>query len=252
MWKKKEDGNLFIDENGNPVWVDEINNSEKSVDYKATRQQISELTEKAHNRKESYDKIMGILSDNNLSVETLPEFITNSKSYKEKVENLGKGGKDDSLQPLKDEINALKEAIQKEKIEKQSLIEKQESERINTMFLENAYLKEKSDPVLVRDIFKKNFKYEDGKLVGYLDGKKIKNDDMEDADFDYCVKKMIDTYPAKDKLLVGTVNGGAGGKGSNTDNKNYDEMSFGELCKLIDSTTDPVLKKTLQEKLNKR
>lgn len=252
MWKKKEDGNLEIDTNGNPIWVDEINNSEKGVDYKETRKQISELTEKAHNRKESYDKLVGVLNENNIAIEELPEFINNAKSNKEKLDNLGKGGKNDSLQPLKDEIDELKKVIQKEKLEKQELVEKQNNEKINTMFLENAYLKEKTNPVIVRDIFKKNFKYEDGKLVGYLDGKKIKNDEMEDADFDTCIKTMIDSYPAKDMLLVGNINGGAGSKGSNAGGEDYSKLSFSELFYKIDNTTDPVLKKQLKEMLNKK
>ena len=252
MWLKDENGNLKIDSNGNPIWVDEVNNSERAVDYKEVRRQIAELTDKAHNRKEAYDKIVSVLNENEISIEDLPQFITNSKSYKEKIDNLGKGGKNDSFQPLRDEIDALKKQILQEKEEKRILEEKQRDEQLNSMFLGNAYLKENSDPTLVKDIFKKNFKFEDGKFKGYLDGKKITDDNLEDADFDYCVKKMIDSYPSKNLLLVGAVKGGAGAKPGSTQSKNYSDMNLSDLMKLYDETTDGVLKDTLSKEIKNK
>ena len=250
MWKKNEEnGNLIVDDNGNPIWIDETNQTEKSFDYVANRKQISELTEKAHNRKDSIDKINSVLSENGVSLEELSDFIKEAKANKEKVDNLGKGGTSDVFKPYQEKIEALTTTIEKLKTEQKSYIAKQEDDKINSLFLESKYLKENSDAVLCRDIFKKNFKYEDGKLYGFLNGEKILNDMGEASDFETCIKKIIDNYPAKDKLLVGTVNGGAGSKGSNTTVKDYSNLSFAELCDLIDHTNDPVLKETLKQKL---
>ena len=208
MWKKNEEnGNLIVDDNGNPIWIDETNQTEKSFDYVANRKQISELTEKAHNRKDSIDKINSVLSENGVSLEELSDFIKEAKANKEKVDNLGKGGTSDVFKPYQEKIEALTTTIEKLKTEQKSYIAKQE------------------------------------------DDEKILNDMGEASDFETCIKKIIDNYPAKDKLLVGTVNGGAGSKGSNTTAKDYSNLSFAELCDLIDHTNDPVLKETLKQKL---
>jgi hypothetical protein len=250
MWKKNEEGKLITDENENPIWVDDITQTEKGCDYSSMKKQIAELTEKAHTRKEINDKYISILESAGLSIDTLPDFIIEARSNREKVEGLGKGGRDDKLKPLQEQIDALKKTIERKELENKELIQKQEDEKINTMFLENSYLKEKSDTTLCRDIFKKNFKYIDGVLTGFLNGEKILNDSGLPADFDYCIKAMINTYPSKDKLLVGSLQGGTGASNNMSEaSSDLAGLSWFELCKLRDTTTDPVLKETIRKKM---
>ena len=48
-----------------------------------------------------------------------------------RFDNLGKGGKNDSLQPLKDEIDELKKVIQKEKLEEEIFLGFRKTEGVN-------------------------------------------------------------------------------------------------------------------------
>ena len=83
-------------------------------------------------------------------------------------------------------------------------------------------------------------------------GKKITDDNLEDADFDYCIKKMIDSYPSKNLLLVGAVKGGAGAKSVSGNSKNYSDMSLEDLMKAYDNATDGVLRETLSKEIKNK
>lgn len=251
MWKEKE-GIIEKDENGNPIWIDDITKQERGFDVVSVKKQIAELTEKSHSRKDVIDKFNSILDNSNLSIEVLSDFIKEANENKQKLEGLGKGGKDDKLAPLQEQIDTLKKTLEKKEEENRLLVEKQEDEKINSLFFENSYLKEKSDPNLCRDIFKKNFKYDNGVLTGYLDGKRILDDNGSVADFDYAIKVMIDSYPSKDKLLVGGLKGGIGSTNSTNNGNNLENKSWFELCKLRDETTDPILRQTIINKMKEK
>lgn len=259
MWKKNEEGNLILDDNKNPIWIDDNTGIEKAMDdngVKSLKKQVAELTEKAHNRKDVIESFSSVLEKAGLTVENLPDFIAEAQSNKEKIANLGTGKGGDKIleatKPLQEQIDALKKSYEESKKENEKLKALNEEEKINSLFVNSQFLKEKSDYILVRDIFRKNFTYENGQLVAYLNGEKIKNDMGENiTDFETCIKLMIEKYPSKDKLLVGNLQGGVGGTGSNDSIKDYSHMSFGELCLALDKTTNPVEKETIKQLMDK-
>ena len=68
-------------------------------------------------------------------------------------------------------------------------------------------------PDMVEAMFGRNFKIEEGKVVGYINGKKVysRKNAGEYAEFDEALETMIESYPQKDMILRGS---GASGSGS--------------------------------------
>lgn len=73
-------------------------------------------------------------------------------------------------------------------------------------------------PDIAEATFGQNFKIEDGKVVGYINGNKIysRKTAGELADFDEAFEAIIDAYPMKDRILKSSSQSGTGadqGKG---------------------------------------
>lgn len=97
-------------------------------------------------------------------------------------------------------------------------------EKVGNRFNSSKYITDKVNiPAdLLQDKFGKNFKVEEGKVVGYgVDGQKIysRTRPGDLADFDEAIEIIIDSYPHKEAILKGTNNSGAGTEHSNTSDK---------------------------------
>lgn len=67
-------------------------------------------------------------------------------------------------------------------------------------------------PDMVEAMFGRNFKIEEGKVVGYINGKKVysRKNAGEYAEFDEALETMIESYPQKDMILRGSGASGSG------------------------------------------
>src|SRR5690606_16118120 len=97
------------------------------------------------------------------------------------------------------------------------------SELIGGSFTRSKFISEKAaiPADLVQAAFGKNFKIEDGKVVGYDSaGNKIfsRSRPGEVADFEEALELIVDQYPNKDQILKGEVKGGSGAGGSGNPN----------------------------------
>ena len=90
-------------------------------------------------------------------------------------------------------------------------------------------------PEVARATFGQNFKLEDGKVVGYLNGQKIYSRERpgELATFDEALDHLVETSPFRDSILKasGATGGGASNKGGNGGggNKTISRSSFNAL-----------------------
>ena len=89
---------------------------------------------------------------------------------------------------------------------------------VSNRFSSSKYINEKTvlPPDIAEATFGRNFKIENGKVVGYLNGNPIysKQKPGELADFDEALPTMIDAYPAKDRILKGSGASGSGAQQS--------------------------------------
>jgi hypothetical protein len=78
---------------------------------------------------------------------------------------------------------------------------------------------------MLQSYFGQNFKIEDGKVVGYVNGQKVVSSDdfVSPAAFDVALERMVEASPLKDSILKGQVgagggagNGGGGAGGTKT------------------------------------
>lgn len=75
-------------------------------------------------------------------------------------------------------------------------------------------------PDMAAEYFGKNFKVEEGKVVGYLNGEKIPSRIKfgEPADFEEALAVIVNAYPMKDRIMRAGVGGGPDSKGNTGNN----------------------------------
>lgn len=91
-------------------------------------------------------------------------------------------------------------------------------ERVGTTFSNSKFITDKlAVPApMVQKIFGDNFRIEDGKVVGYMNGQIVYSREShgDPAGFDEALSQMIDAYPFRDSLVRGSGGGSGGGRGN--------------------------------------
>jgi hypothetical protein len=88
---------------------------------------------------------------------------------------------------------------------------------VSNRFAQSKFINEKTvlPPDIAEATFGKNFKVEDGRVVGYIGENRIykKTNPAELADLDEALEVMIDSYPLKDRIMKASGKSGSGAEG---------------------------------------
>lgn len=225
---------LKLDANGNAVLKDGmpvyIHDDGKEIEFDAARafktiKDLNEENRKHREEKEAAIKKLEVYGD--LDAEAAKKALETVKSYDQKkmvdageVEKV----KAEAVEAFKKQLEETKTSYEAKISELKSSTESKDSQIFNLM-VKNRFSSSKvvSDKLsipadMVEAKFGNNFKIEDGKVIAYLDGKKIysRKNAGEFADFEEALEVMIDAYPNKDTILRGS---GASGSGAGAGGK---------------------------------
>lgn len=208
--KLDTDGKPVIDDSGDPIFIDE-SGQEVAVNVGKLFKKVPELGQenarRRHAEKEKEEKISELeqmIADIKTSSVPKDEISTAKKQLAEQYAN---------------QIAELKNVAQIRKSENENL-------KLSNLFGNSAIIKKttfKDLPEVALSYFGKNFKFEeiDGKsqLVGYFDnGTKImsKSEPYNTANFEDALTQIIDKYPKRQSIMIGTQAGAGGleGQGS--------------------------------------
>jgi hypothetical protein len=222
-FKRNEDGTLAMDDSNNPIRVDadgkEYPFGDDALDStlsnlsKATR----EATERKHKLRDAETQLKHLEG-----IEDPEKYFKEANKALETVKNL-----DDKKLVDAGEVENLKKSIAdsyQKKLDEASESVKQKDDIIYNLMVSSQFAKSQAleKTVLTPDIaeayFGKNFKIEDGQVIGYLGDDKIysKESPGQLAGFDEALSEIIDKYPMKEKILKaapggsGSPSGGGG------------------------------------------
>lgn len=232
--KLDENGNAVL-KDGHPVYVTDagvevtINGAEYFQKVNTLTDQVNTLTTDANKTKDILAKFEGL--DPAQASEALAKL---------KDVDLGKLGNVDELRAKL--ATEFEEQYKPQLDELEKVRTELYGEKIGSAFSNSKFIQEKValPPAMVRELFGKNFKYEDGKVNAYdADGNKIlsKKNAGQFADVDEAFEIMLQSHPYKDTILKGSQSqggnfnqGGKGGQGGNAESTisraDFDAMNF--------------------------
>lgn len=218
-WKRDENGQLAMDDSGNPIRVGDDNKEYPFGDDQldTTLQNLTKANSEAAERKRKLREMEQKLKPLE-DIEDLETWRSEADKAMKTMQNL----KDKDLVDANEVENLkkqLSESYEKKIQEKDQALQEKDSLVYNLMVSQNfAKSQALENTVLPPDVaeayFGKHFKIEDGQVVGYLGNDKIysKQNPGQLATFDEALTEIIDQYPMKDRILKGP----AGGSGSKT------------------------------------
>jgi hypothetical protein len=240
-WKTNDNGSLFVNEAGNPVFIQDSDNTEHGVDYEAI---IKKLTANAADAKKSKDAMRAAQAE----IAPLKEAgIADIRAYmqeKDDIEAAYKALKDTSEgKGLEEQIRLAKETVEKSfkgkedgyksqlaEFQKRLDLETKERERVTTLFKgeniarlfqDSSFIKDKCmlPPDIMRAIFSAQCEIdENGSFVGKDDsGEVVYGADGKPANFEEFISKAVKAHKnGETTILKGSNMGGAGGAPINT------------------------------------
>lgn len=234
--KLDSNGNVVLSE-GMPVYVHE-DGKEIPFDAPKAFEKIKLLNDesKSHREaKESALKKLEVFGD--LDPEAAKKALETVKTYdQKKLVDAGEVDKvkSEAVEAFKKQLEETKQSYDKKINELSNALQAKEGHIFDLMvknrFSTSPVVKEKlAVPAeMVEATFGKNFKIEDGKVIGYLNDKKIysRKDAGEYANFDEALEAMIEAFPNKDMILKGS---GASGSGSSNSGSRGDGVDFHKL-----------------------
>lgn len=215
-WKKDDAGNMIVDGEGNPIWVD-ANGGEKALRADAITSANNEARtyrvakEKAEGLLEKYKTPDGKMLDPDIAVKAVD---TVSKLDLKALIDAGE------LDKVRDEVA---KTFTTKLTDAERLIAERDSQ-IGNMSIESVF--SNSDIVRDRlavprdmfiDSFRKNFKYENGKTTAYDRSNNpiySKKNPGEIADPQEALEILVDLHPQKDSIIKAIPVGGSGNGGN--------------------------------------
>lgn len=225
---------LKLDANGNAVLKDGkpvyVNEDGKEIDFDANHAftKIATLNGECKTHRENAESLSAKLKNfEGLDPEAARKAIEVSKNLDDK--KLVDAGEVETLKKsiaasYTTKIEELEKGYQRKLTDAQKEIETRDGNifklLVTNQFGQSSFVKSKvAIPAdMVEAAFGKNFKVEEGRVVGYKpDGSKIFSIRRpgEVADFDEALETMIETYPHKDKILANQQAAGSGAKNGN-------------------------------------
>lgn len=214
-WKRDDNGQLAFDDSGNPVRVDNDGKEYPFGDDQldTTLSNLSKANGEAAERKKKLREMEQKLKPLE-DIEDLETWRTEADKAMKTMQNL----KDKDLVDANEVENLkkqLSDSYEKKIQEKDKALQEKEDLVYNLMVSQNfakSSVLEKTvlPPDVAEAYFGKNFKIEDGQVVGYLGEDKIysKQNPGQLASFDEALDEVIDQYPMKDRILKGPEPGG--------------------------------------------
>lgn len=219
--KLDENGNAVL-KDGHPVYVTE-SGQEVTINGAEYFQKVNTLTDQVNTLTTDATKTKNLLA----AFEGLDPAQAREALGKMKDLDLGKLGNVDELrakiaQELEGQYKPQLDELEKVRTELYG-------EKIGSAFSNSQFIQEKValPPAMVRELFGKNFKYEDGKISAYdAEGNKIlsRKNAGQFADVDEAFEIILQSHPYKDTILKGSQSqggnfnqGGKGGKDGSAD-----------------------------------
>ena len=254
MWKKKEDGNIAVNEAGNPIWI-YSDGQEHAVDFAEERTKINELNEKLKDRTSRLKKY----EDTGIGCDNIAEFVRKANANQELIDAGGDQQKiqkriDEAVAMSQAQVATLKTSLEEKDKKILDLNQKISQNRIIEMFGKSEYVRTRiGDTQLAYQLFARYFEIsEDGQIIGKdFNGNKLLNEKGEPS-FEFAIMKLVESSPFKDKILSATTQGGAGsggnrGTGSDTD---LSTLTVTELMSLVQEK--PELMESALAEISKR
>lgn len=213
--KLDENGNAVL-QDGKPVYTDE-GGKEQAYDLGELHSSIRRLNGEAMERRKENEKLTS-------SLQAFKKYGDDPEAVAQLVE-LGRKVKDGKLvengESEKIRLAAIAEVENKYKPLTKELEDARAAlyeERVGSKFGSSEFVRSRVavPPDMLRAVFGKHFKIEDGNMVAYdSNGHPIYSgsDPSKYASFDEAVERLITTHPHKDRILASTGNAGSGSRG---------------------------------------
>lgn len=236
-FKKADDGNLVLSENGMPIYVGP-DGSEKPYDVDTRAKQIAELTEKASNRGKELDALKARYAAL-AEIEDIAAYVEDYKKNADTVASLKDKDREQEANIQKRISEAVKAAVSPVSSERDTL--KAELEKtvasLNQAVIGNAFGRSKYaaeklvNAALAQQLFEGSFYVKDGKAIGRdASGNDIYGSDGI-ANFDEALCKLVEASPFKDNIIKSSP-GGSGSDSSRHMSNDKGKMSYEEAGKL--------------------
>lgn len=256
-WKMSEGDNPAIEttDEGFPVWTFE-DGKESGIDHESTLRTIAELKRENGERRTKSKELETLLKPiKDAGIEDIPKFMEDSsaaiktvKDYGDKqlidageAEKVKKGVEDAYLKKLDEQKSSYETALGERDVEVAKVNQSIRRLVIKGAFERSDFVREKTvlDPEIAYNTFGPCFDFEenhDGDLTPfakhYISGEKVfslKNPGTY-ARGDEAIELLVNSYPGKETILVGSEAGGGGAKKKGTDGGG--KISAEELAKL--------------------
>jgi hypothetical protein len=244
MKLKLDDAGHVVVKDGNPVYVHD-DGKEIPFDAAGTVATISRLNGEAKGHREAKERAETALKAfegiedadaARKALETVKNLDTKKLIDAGEVEKV----KAEAKLAFDEQVKAIEEKYKPVVKERNELKAEIVAEKVGNAFSRSKYIADSlAVPVdMVQATFGRNFKLEDGNVIGYgKDGKQIfsRVKPGEVADFDEALEILVDAYPFKDNILKGSgASGGGAGGGANGKGNVYTRAQFDQI-----SLTDP-------------
>ena len=233
-WKVDDSGHLAKDDKGNPIFVQDGDGKEISVDYAETQAKWSEIRK----GEEKYRKQCSELNKKIEPLKDVADFASYAKEHAELKEANARLLENTDASKFEERLQANKASLEKAWQDKEKalalqlegknallaqaeakhakLMEEMRSEKVKTMFNESAFIKDKCaypPSILYKILGDEATIDDDGNFVGYLPGTK---DPMVDTDgrnvsFDAWASKQVSAHAEGKHMLKGSTVTAPGG-----------------------------------------
>ena len=210
-WKRDENDELVLNDNGDPIWVDE--DGEKAVDYQAMSAALSRANREAAERKgrlrelESRYEVVSHIDDLSGWHDLAAESMELLKELAEKGQSL----EDHIRERIDAAVAALREQLAE--LEENRRRDRQALERrtIEAAFARSEFVRDRLvSAALAADLFAHYFIIDDeGRLVCQGLEDSVSPDGTPLA-FDEALARLVDRYPGRDFILKGGAGSGSG------------------------------------------
>ena len=211
-WKRDENDLLIVNENGDPIWLDEEGN-ERSVDYQAMSAALSRANRESSDRKTRLRELesrYGAL-DEIEDFESWYARATEALTLLQSLTDNGQSLDDHVAARIGEATAALREQLAAAEEGRLQTALALERRTIEAAFAGSQFVRDHLvSPTLAADLFARHFILdEQGRLIcqGLEDEVPPDGDPL---DFDEALARLVDRYPGRDFILKGGSGSGSG------------------------------------------
>jgi hypothetical protein len=245
-WKLDENKHLAVDDKGNPIYVQDGDGKEKSVDYEAITKSLQESA-KGEQRHRTEHAALKARMEPLKDVDDLAAYVKAHKDLEDENARL-RDNQTATAKEIEEKVanattrieaawgdkkkvwDAQMEVIQKAKADAEAeaarLKGQMNLETMRNMFNESTFIKDKCSmtPSILFALFKEQAKIEEGRFNGLIDGEPMLDTDGKPATLDAWLHKVINAHPDGKTMLKGSEHnnpngipnpGGGGGGNAN-------------------------------------